>query len=326
MEDSLTSEIEYLYATTLLTAGQTIHPGEGNPLKTQQRLTGKVAVVTGASQGLGQHLALELASEGAHVVLAARNPQRLEAVAEQIRRAGGSAEAVPTDLSDEKQCEHMISRTLEQFGGIDILTLNAGFATYGALNELQSFSPIRDSMAINFFGAAYPTYLAISHLIERRGLIAYVTSGAGHLPMAGYLGYTTSKHALNGFFEALRLEMIPHGVDVLTINPGDMFSDDGAGRTVFGPDGSEHKVDLSVKRDNDIPRVPASEVARKCLDAIVERRRGIDLSPAIQKVATILRAVAPAKIDARIYHRAVQMRSAFTPAESDVPNHGDQHR
>lgn len=295
-------------------------------MKAQQRLKDKVAVVTGASQGLGQHLALEMATEGARVVLAARNPQRLEAVADQIRREGGTALAIPTDLSDEKQCERMINQTLDQFGGIDILILNAGFATYGSLDELQSFSPIHDSMAINFFGAAYPTYLAIKHLVARRGLIAYVTSGAGHLPMAGYLGYTTSKHALNGFFEALRLEMSPHGVDVLTINPGDMFSDDGAGRTVFGPDGSQHKVDLSVKRENDIPREPASEVARKCLEAVVERRREIDLSPRIQKAASLLRAIAPTKIDRRIYQKAVQMRSAFTPMETELRAQRDKQQ
>ncbi len=294
-------------------------------MKAQQRLKDKVAVVTGASQGLGQHLALEVAAEGARVVLAARNPQRLEAVADQIRREGGTALAIPTDLSDEKQCEHMINQVLDQFGGIDILILNAGFASYGSLDELQSFAPIRDSMAINFFGAAYPTYLAIKPLIARRGLIAYVTSGAGHLPMSGYLGYTTSKHALNGFFEALRLEMFPHDVDVLTINPGDMYSDDGAGRSVFGPDGSQHKVDLSVKRENDIPREPASTVARKCLEAIVERRREIDLSPRIQKAASLLRAIAPTKIDRRIHQKAVQMRSAFTPTENE-PREADKQR
>lgn len=87
--------------------------------------------------------------------------------------------------------------------------------------------------------------------------------------MAGYLGYTTSKHAMNGFFEALRLEIFPHDVAVLTINPGDMYSDDGAGRTVFGPDGREHTVDLSIRRERDIPRVAASAMAKQCTEAIV---------------------------------------------------------
>lgn len=277
----------------------------------QSRLHEKVVLVTGASQGLGQFLSMELAAEGAEVVLVARNQARLDAIRDQITAAGGAAISLPTDVANEADCDRMIEQTLARFGGIDVLVLNAGSATYGRLDELDTFAPIRDSMAINFFGAAYPTYRAIQHLIARKGLIAYVTSGSGHLPMAGYLGYTTSKHAMNGFFEALRLELSPHGVDVLTINPGDMYSDDGAGRTFFAPDGSQHKIDLSIRRSNDIPRVPASAVAKKCLEAIVERRREINLSPPIQKLGTVLRTIAPAAVDRRIYDKATRMRSAF---------------
>lgn len=275
------------------------------------KLRDKVVVVTGASQGLGQFLSVELAAQGANVVLVARNEARLEAVRDQIAVAGGTALSVPSDVTDEADCDRMVEQTVSRFGGIDVLVLNAGSATYGRLDELHSFTPIRDSMAINFFGAAYPTYRALDHLIARKGLIAYVTSGSGHLPMAGYLGYTTSKHAMNGFFEALRLEMIPHGVDVLAINPGDMYSDDGAGRTFFGPDGNQHKIDLSIKRNNDITRVPASAVATKAAKAIVDRRRELDLSPTIQKLGTVARAITPALVDRVIYRKVIRMRSAF---------------
>lgn len=275
------------------------------------RLATKVAVVTGASQGLGQYLAMGLAAEGAHVVLVARNQERLAAVCADIEQRGGSAVAIPADLTQHTECERVIELTVEHFGGIDILVLNAGMATYGTLDELTTFAPIEQAMQVNFFGAAYPTYLALDQVMARKGLIAYVTSGAGHLPMAGYLGYTTSKHAMNGFFEALRLELIPHGVDVLTINPGDMYSDDGAGRTVFGPDGSQHKVDLSIRRPNDIRRTPVSQIAAKCVDAIVARRRSVDFS-APHPENRQDRTLAPAAVDRRIYHTAVRMRSAFT--------------
>ncbi len=277
------------------------------------RLKDKVAVVTGASRGLGEHLSIELASEGARVVLAARNEERLGVVRDQIEQNGGTVLALSVDLQEEDACHRLIGLTLSTFGRIDILVLNAGSATFGGLEDLKTFTPIRDAMATNFFGAAYPTYLAIEHLIASRGVIAFVTSGSGHLPMAGYLGYSTSKHAMNGFFETVRLEMYPHGVAVLAINPGDMYSDDGAGRTVLAPDGSEHKIDLSVQRKNDIARTPASEVAEKCLEAIVRRRREVDLSPRVQKAATRLRPLVPALIDRKIYARTTKMRSAFTP-------------
>ncbi|WP_319446132.1 MULTISPECIES: SDR family oxidoreductase [unclassified Mycobacterium] len=284
------------------------------------RLVDKVAVVTGASQGLGQYLALQLAGEGAKVMLTARSETRLAEVAASIAAAGGTAATFAADLTDEANCRDLVATTLDRFGRLDILVLNAGFATYGALSELRTLAPLRDAMEINLFGAAMPTFFALPELIERNGLIAYVTSGAGHLPMAGYLGYTTSKHAMNGFFEALRLELAPDSVDVLGINPGDMYNDDGAGRTVFGPDGQQYKVDLSVRRDNDIARRPASEVARHCLEAIVERRRELDLSPLVQKIGTRLRTFAPQFVDARIVAKATTMRSAF----DDVAD--EQHR
>jgi len=282
-------------------------------MKASERLRDQVAIVTGASQGLGQYLSCQLAREGASVVMAARNHERLAAIEREIEHGGRHALAVAVDLRSEEDCCKLIDTTIQTFGRIDLLVLNAGMATYGKLEELETFAPIRDSMEINFFGAAFPTYLAIRHLISSRGQIAYVTSGSGHLPMAGYLGYSTSKHAMNGFFEALRLEMFPHDVNVLTINPGDMYNDDGAGRSVFGPDGSEHKIDLSVRRKNDIPRVPASEVAARCVEAIVDRKRMIDLSPRIQKLATIARPLWPEPVDRRIYQIVTKMRSAFTP-------------
>lgn len=275
------------------------------------RLADKVVLVTGASQGLGQYLALQLAGEGAKVMLTARSQARLAQVAADIAAAGGIAETFATDLTVETNCRDLIAATRDRFGRIDIVVLNASSATYGALHELRTLDPLRDAMEINLFGAAMPTFFALPELIERKGLIVYVTSGAGHLPMAGYLGYTTSKHAMNGFFEALRLELSPAGVDVLSVNPGDMYNDDGTGRAVLGPDGRQYKVDLSVRRRNDIARRPASAVARRCLEAIVDRRRELDLSPLVQKVGTRLRTLAPQAVDARILQKATTMRSAF---------------
>lgn len=282
------------------------------------RLSGKVAVVTGASQGLGEYLARDLAASGAAVAIAARNGERLEAIQRSIEAQGGRAVAVPTDLSSESDCKALIERVHDALGSIDILVLNAGSGTFGKLEELEGLDAVRDSMAINFFGAAYPTYYALDDLIARKGLVAYVTSGSGHLPMAGYLGYSTSKHAMNGFFECLRLEMFPHGVDVLTINPGDMYSDDGAGRSFFTPEGQELKIDLSVRRQNDIKRHPASSVAKQCCEAIIDRRRELDLSPRIQKFVTRARPFVPGLIDRRIYERVSELRSAFT---SEVEEH-----
>jgi hypothetical protein len=106
--------------------------------------------------------------------------------------------------------------------------------------------------------------------------------------------------------------MHPHGVDVLTINPGDMYSDDGAGRKFFTPGGDELKIDLSIRRQNDIKRHPVSSVAKKCCEAIIDRRRELDLSPRIQKLATLARRFTPGLIDRLVYERVSMLRSAFT--------------
>jgi NAD(P)-dependent dehydrogenase (short-subunit alcohol dehydrogenase family) len=285
----------------------------------KRNLTGKVAIVTGASQGLGEHLSMELAARGARVALAARNQERLDGIERAIKARGGTAVAIATNLADEDDCRSMVGRARDALGPIDILVLNAGTATYGQLDELETLQPIRDAIAVNLFGAACPTFYALNDLVDRKGLIAYVTSGSGHLPMPGYLGYSTSKHAMNGFFECVRLEMQRRGVHVLTINPGDMYGDDGAGRTFFTPDGKELKIDLSVRRDNDIKRHPASEVAQKCCQAIVEGRRELDLSPRIQKLATRIRPFLPGLIDQRINERVSTLRSAFA---SEVEAYG----
>lgn len=136
---------------------------------TTRHLSGKVAVVTGASQGLGEHLAFELAANGAAVALAARNRERLEAIQGTIEARGGRAVAVPTDLSSESDCKALIERVNEALAPIDILVLNAGSGTFGKLEELPGLDAIRDSMDVNFFGAAYPTYYALGDLIARKG-------------------------------------------------------------------------------------------------------------------------------------------------------------
>src|ERR1041385_9087900 len=142
----------------------------------KKSLSGKVAIVTGASQGLGEHFAIELAEQGAAVALAARNEERLQTIQRTIEARGGTAIAVPTNLAAEEDCRSLVAHARQELGPIDVLVLNAGTATFGKLEELESLQPIRDAMAVNFFGAACPTFYALDDLIARRGTIAYVTS------------------------------------------------------------------------------------------------------------------------------------------------------
>ncbi|MDY6869387.1 MAG: SDR family NAD(P)-dependent oxidoreductase [Actinomycetota bacterium] len=121
-----------------------------------------MAVATGASEGLGQYLAMGLAAEGAHAVLVAHSEERLAAVCAEIEQRGGSAVAITADPTQRTECERAIELAVEHVGGIDNLVLDAGMASYGTLDELETFAPINQAIQGNLLGAAHPTYLALT--------------------------------------------------------------------------------------------------------------------------------------------------------------------
>ena len=181
---------------------------------------GQVAVVTGASSGIGRALALNLARQGARVVLAARRADLLEQAADECRQAGGEALAVPTDVSDELQCKAMVEKAVARFGGVDLLVNNAGLTVIAPLQDYPNLDLFKHTLAVNFYGAVYCTYHALSHLIKSEGRIVAVSSLGGKMPVPWNTAYAASKYALHGFFDSLRIELQPHGVSVTVICPG----------------------------------------------------------------------------------------------------------
>ena len=118
----------------------------------------QVAIVTGASSGIGQALALQLAGQGAKVVLAARRADLLEQVAEACRQSGGEALAIPTDVADEAQCKALVEKTVAAFERVDLLVNNAGLAVIARLEDYSDLSLFQHTMDVNFYGAVYCTY------------------------------------------------------------------------------------------------------------------------------------------------------------------------
>src|SRR5689334_13214154 len=119
---------------------------------------GNVVVLTGASAGIGREMALQLASRGAELVLAARSPEPLEEVAEACRARGGSALAVPTDVGDEAQCRALVEAAAEAHGRIDTLVNNAGIGMWARFDEMRDLAPFERIMRVNYLGCVYPTY------------------------------------------------------------------------------------------------------------------------------------------------------------------------
>ena len=184
------------------------------------RLKGSVVVVTGASAGIGESTALAFAREGAKVVVCARRAERLDALAERIEREGGTALAVPCDVTDPGRVAQLPSVVEAAFGGCDVVVNNAGIPGGGAFTEL-SYEQIERVVSVNLLGVLYGTRAFLPGMIARhRGHVVNVASIAGRFATPGASVYTATKHGVVAFSEALFYEVEPAGVRVTAVNPG----------------------------------------------------------------------------------------------------------
>lgn len=184
-----------------------------------------VTIITGGSDGIGAEMARQLAArdkEGIALVLAARSPEKLEAVAAQCRAHGTRVLCVPMDVADEAQCRGMVARTVAEFGRIDTLVNNAGMSAQALFEDVkeQDLHWYETLMRINLWGSVWCTHAALPYLRETRGRIVAVSSLAGLLGVPGRTAYSATKFAMTGFFEALRSEVKLRGVSVTTAYPG----------------------------------------------------------------------------------------------------------
>lgn len=179
----------------------------------------KVVIVTGASAGIGKSLALLLASQCAKVVIAARRAERLEQIAESCRMFCGEVLVVPIDVSDEAQCKRLIEKTINTYGRLDMLVNNAGMAASALLDEFPDLCLFKRTMDVNFYGAVYCTYNALPYLKQTRGRIVAVSSLGGKAAIPYNTPYCSSKYALHGFYDSLRMELYQSGVSCTVVCP-----------------------------------------------------------------------------------------------------------
>ena len=179
-----------------------------------------VAVVTGASSGIGAAIARDLASRGTTVVAAARRAEMLEAVVESCRRGAPASEALVCDIGERDQAEALVRDTLSRHGRIDVLVNNAGIPMRVHATRLTA-EQVERVMRINFLGAVWATLAALPSMLERRsGRIVNISSVAGRIPSAREAAYTASKHALAGWSEVLASDLHGTGLQVHLVNPG----------------------------------------------------------------------------------------------------------
>jgi len=185
----------------------------------ERSFVGKVALVTGATSGIGQACALAFAKAGAKVACVGRKETALHDVAERIR--GFDSEALPlqADLASSAEAERVVNETVKAFGGIDVLVNAAGHISSGTI-ETTSLEAWDDMMNINVRAAFQLMQAALPSLIERRGNIVNVSSVTGLRAFPGVLAYCVSKAALDQLTRCASLELAPKGVRVNAVNPG----------------------------------------------------------------------------------------------------------
>jgi NADP-dependent 3-hydroxy acid dehydrogenase YdfG len=184
--------------------------------------TGNVAVVTGASSGIGEAAARTLAREGCTVALAARREDRLEALADEI--GVEKSLVVPTDVSDEDDAAALIERTRERLGGVDILVNNAGVARGDPVADAD-LSDLRRNVRVNLEGVMNVTHAALPAMLDAGGDIVTVSSMSARFPQEGGSGYTASKFGVNGFCRSLRKELSDEQVRVTIVMPGPVVTE-----------------------------------------------------------------------------------------------------
>jgi len=191
----------------------------------RREIEGLRTIVTGASSGIGREFAIELAKQGAKLIVTARRAERLEEVLDELRTLGADAVSVVGDIVDAATLAALIEAAAREFGGLDALVNNAGIGAIGPFANADE-DRLRRVMEVNFFAPVELIRLAMPLL--RRGnrpIIANVSSVLGHRAVANKSEYCASKFAMHGFSDALRCELAGDGIDVLLVSPSTTSSE-----------------------------------------------------------------------------------------------------
>jgi len=264
----------------------------------------KVIIITGATSGIGKALVYECASRGAWLTISARNNEKLMEVSEDLLRTAIRVLPVKADVSVEEDCRELIRKTIEEYGRIDVLINNAGI-TMRALFEEVDLGVLRKLMDTNYWGTVYCSKFALPHLLKSNGSLVGVSSIAGFKGLPGRTGYSSSKFAMQGLLEVIRIENRKKGLHVLITAPG--FTASNIRNVALSKDGSpqgETPLDESKL-------MSAEKVARKIADAIERRKRTLILTT-MGKMTVLLNKFVPSFMDKMVYkHMAKEPDSPF---------------
>ena len=255
----------------------------------------KVIIITGASSGIGRALAFEFASRNYKLVISARNEKNLESVKNDLINKKCEVVSVIADVSIEDDCRKIIETAISNYGKIDILINNAGISMRAIFEELE-LKVLHKLMNTNFWGTVNCTKHALPWLLKSKGSVVAVSSIAGFAPLPGRTGYSSSKYAIHGFLQTLRVENIKKGLHVMIAAPG--FTASNIRMTALIGDGSEQ---------GETPRaeeklMSAEKVAYFIANGIEKRKRTVILTTQ-RKMIVLLYKFFPKMMDKIIYNQ-----------------------
>ncbi|MEQ9402838.1 MAG: SDR family oxidoreductase [Cyclobacteriaceae bacterium] len=251
----------------------------------------KVAIITGGSSGIGKSLVIKYAEEGYAVVFTGRNGDRMAQVVAELGERPHLA--LELDAAKEKDNQSMISETIKKFGRIDVLVCNAGISQRALFEDLE-VHVFKQLMDINFYGAIYAVKAALPHILASKGSIIAISSINGWRSTPARTAYSSSKFAMQGFFESLRTEVMTRGVHVLVVCPG--FTSSNIRNVALTADG---KAQGESPRDEK-KMMTSDEVAARTFKAYQKKKRDLVLTFE-GKMAVMLNKIIPSRLDKMIY-------------------------
>jgi short-subunit dehydrogenase len=231
----------------------------------------KIAIITGASSGIGKALVYELAKRGARIVAGARSIEALQKIRDELLASGAEIIPVKTDVTHPEDCAKLINQSVESFGGIDLMINNAGISMRALFNDLE-VDVIKKVMDVNFWGTVYCSKYALPYLLKSKGSLVAVSSIAGYKGLPGRAGYSASKFAIHGLMEVIRIENMKKGLHVLTACPG--FTASNIRNTALAADGSAQ----GESPRNEAKMMSAEEVALHIINAVKTRKNTLTLT------------------------------------------------
>lgn len=262
----------------------------------------KTIIITGASSGIGKTLAVKLAQQGAQLVLAARNQSALEITAKECIDVGGKAIVVPTDVANPEACKNLIRQSVGAFGEISCLINNAGISMWAKFEQIEDISIFERIMQVNYLGSVYCSHYALPYLKQSQGLLVSISSLTGKTGVPTRSGYAASKHAVQGFFDSLRIELNKSGVDVLVVSPGFVATD--IRQHTFGSEGKLVSTSLHSKTQKAMSLEVCTE---QIVRAMTKRQRELVMTWK-GKLGLWLKLIFPGLVD-RIAERAVSSQN-----------------